>query len=72
MAKNLSNIREIGNTLTLDSSSALEDLSGILRIGGSVMVNAKTKKEADDFLKKIKLPKDSVEGNVIFVMKHYT
>lgn len=69
--EDLSGIKSIGKTLTLDTASSVKDLSGLKKIGGSVLVHAKDKKEMQQFLSNIKLPISAIKGKLIFIMKNY-
>ncbi len=68
--EDLSGLKSIGKTLTLDTASPIKDLSGLKKIG-TVLVHAKNKGEMQQFLSNIKFPISTIRGNLIFIMKNF-
>ena len=69
--QDLSSLKRIGGTLTVDSASQLKDLSGIEKVLGSVMVHAKNEFCAREFLKSIGLNSAAIKGKIIPIIKNY-
>ncbi len=69
--EDLSFLKKIGGTLTIDSASQLKNMSGLEEILGSVMVHAKDKQSAKEFLKSIGINLSAIKGNIIPVIKNY-
>lgn len=67
----LSSLKKVGGTLTVDTASKLKSLSGIEEVLGSVMVHAKNESTAKEFLQSLGLNLSAIKGKIIPVIKNY-
>ena len=69
--QDLSFLKKIGGTLTVDTSSQLKNLNGVKEILGSVFVHAKNESCAKEFIKAVGLNSAAIKGKIIPVIKNY-
>jgi len=69
--KDLSSLKKVGGTLTLDSASKLTNLFNIEEVAGSIFVHAKNKDQMLGFLDFIEIPLRAFKGKFIPVIKSY-